>query len=186
MYTGIRDRHYDNVLVTDSGTIFHIDFGYMLGEKVAGIDTSKIAITAGLAKLMGSQWHDFVAVSTECWLVLREHHRELLDFAQLAFSFLYPHEEVQRFLSETLLLQLSVEDGKKKIHKRLLQAPKKLKTKMKNWVHSVAASRSRTSSIGKEKTPDPPKPKQKKEKGLFSSFLAPKRKAKLQVEAATD
>eukprot|EP00488_Nonionellina_sp_1-RS-2012_P001453 TRINITY_DN2332_c0_g1_i1.p1 TRINITY_DN2332_c0_g1~~TRINITY_DN2332_c0_g1_i1.p1 ORF type:complete len:110 (+),score=29.65 TRINITY_DN2332_c0_g1_i1:233-562(+) len=30
---GIRDRHYDNVLVTDSGTIFHIDFGYMLGEK---------------------------------------------------------------------------------------------------------------------------------------------------------
>eukprot|EP01083_Nonionella_stella_P095720 268809_1 len=150
---GIRDRHYDNVLVTDSGTIFHIDFGYMLGEKVSGIDTSKFAITSDLAKLMGNKWKEFVQISVQCWVILRENHQELLEFAKLAFSFIYPQEVVQEFLKQTLLLELSVEAGKQKINKRLLQAPKKLKTKLKNFVHAVASSSARERS----KSPSAPR-----------------------------
>merc|ERR1712079_74901 len=50
------------------------------------------------------------------------------------------------FLKKTLLLHLSEQDGRRKIHKRLKQAPKKLKTKMKNFVHSLATSRDRSHS----------------------------------------
>ena len=95
---GIRDRHYDNVLVNiESGTIFHIDFGYMLGEKVAGLDTSKFAITADLCKLMGAKWTEFVDISVASWVVLRQNHQELLDFAKLAFAYLYSQQEVEQF-----------------------------------------------------------------------------------------
>merc|ERR1712244_120464 len=100
-----------------------------------------------LAKLMGSKWKEFVEISVECWVILRENHQELLDFAKLAFSFLYPQETVQDFLKDTLLLELPVKDGRAKIKKRLLAAPKKLKTKMKNFIHSVA-----THSSGKKKS----------------------------------
>ena len=189
--------------IIDHGTIFHIDFGYMLGEKVSGIDTSKIAITADLSKLMGSKWNDFVAISVNCWVVLRENHQKLLDFAKLAFSFLYPQEIVQEFLKKTLLLHLSEEDGRRKIHKRLKQAPKKLKTKMKNFVHMMATSRDKSHShsefeirershspsfsqsmsmnesiVFDEKKQEIKKEKMKKEKtkkNIFN-FLTPKRK----------
>ena len=187
---GIRDRHYDNILVTDEGTIFHIDFGYMLGEKVSGVDTAKFAITSDLCKLMGSKWKEFVEISVQCWVILRENHQELLDFAKLAFSFLYPQEEVQEFLKETLLLDLSITDARTKIHKRIISAPKKIKTKMKNWVHSVAAARDRSSSgsLSRSHSYDYQKDKHQKDKyhkekekketknGIFSSFLAPRRK----------
>lgn len=191
---GIRDRHYDNILVTDQGTIFHIDFGYMLGEKVSGVDTAKFAITSDLCKLMGSKWKEFVDISVQSWVILRENHQELLDFAKLAFSFLYPQEEVQEFLKETLLLDLSITDARTKIHKRIISAPKKIKTKMKNWVHSVAAARDRSSSgsLSRSRSYDHHKEYKQKEKketknGIFSSFLAPKRKSKSSsTEVITD
>eukprot|EP01084_Bolivina_argentea_P286058 490657_1 len=47
---GVRDRHFDNVLIQKDGTLFHIDFGYVMGAKLR-MDTSKIAITNDLCKL---------------------------------------------------------------------------------------------------------------------------------------
>lgn len=148
---GIRDRHYENVLVTDEGTVFHIDFGYMLGEKVAGLDASKFAITSDLAKLMGKQrYTQFVDICTLCWCILRENCQELLDFARLSFAFLFPIEEVEDFIKNTLLMHEPMEIAKKRIHKKLHQAPKKWNTKMKNFAHSVAQSRSRGNSTTKQ------------------------------------
>merc|ERR1712083_996358 len=96
--------------------------------------------------------------------------------------------EVEQFLRESLLLSMSVEDGRSKIHKRLLHAPKKLKTKMKNWVHSVASSRDRSSSgsfLDSLPKPAPQNVKKKENKGIFSSFLAPKRKLSKSKSADT-
>ena len=73
-------------------------------EKVAGIDTSKIAITSDLKKLLGtdSDYHNFVSMAVLAWSVLRANYEEILDYARLVFAYLYPQEEVETFLRTML------------------------------------------------------------------------------------
>ena len=48
---GVGDRHFDNILVRDDGTLFHIDFGYILGQKLS-FDTAEFAVTDDLYKII--------------------------------------------------------------------------------------------------------------------------------------
>ncbi|KAH8092343.1 phosphatidylinositol kinase [Aureococcus anophagefferens] len=57
---GVRDRHSDNILLADDGTLFHIDFGHVLDDSVA-IDTASFATTPALRQAMGDAvWAKFV------------------------------------------------------------------------------------------------------------------------------
>merc|ERR1712176_848548 len=51
---GVRDRHFENILIRVSDcTLFHIDFGYVLGETLKfALDASPFGITKTLRDLM--------------------------------------------------------------------------------------------------------------------------------------
>ncbi|ETO34506.1 hypothetical protein RFI_02589 [Reticulomyxa filosa] len=74
---GIRDRHFDNVLIRNDGTL----------ERVPHLDTSDFAITQDFQSILGSQWNDFVDLAVKAFMILREHWEELFHFAELAFAF---------------------------------------------------------------------------------------------------
>ena len=141
---GIRDRHDDNILINiRNGTLFHIDFGYMLGDKVT-IDTSKFAITKSLKNIMGKEWQSFVNIACDAYWIIRIKNQSLIDYARVCFSLLYPVNEIEIFIRQALKLEdsngiiVTDENAKKYIENALSKAPDQLKTKIKNVVHGIA------------------------------------------------
>ena len=136
---GVRDRHFDNVLVRDTDcTLFHIDFGFVLGD-TASVDTSKFAITSDLKKLMGVYWDKFIELGVLAFLVLRQQHKFLINYARIAFAYLNKGEMVEQFIKRQLRIDDMEDDqAAKYIARKLKESPGSKRTKFKNTLHSIA------------------------------------------------
>eukprot|EP01084_Bolivina_argentea_P026842 49912_1 len=136
---GVRDRHHDNILVRNDGTLFNIDMAYILGEKLTGLDASKIAIPTKFVKVLGNErWNKFLEIVVICFNVLRNNYVQLLDYSRIVFAFMKTTDENEKYLKQSLFIDLEEKEALKKIKALFVKAPSQIKTKMKNVIHSLA------------------------------------------------
>ena len=67
--------------VHKGGSLFHIDFAYVLGDSV-NFDTGDIAITPELKAVLGSHWVAFVELALQAFLALLPFHEEIITLAE--------------------------------------------------------------------------------------------------------
>lgn len=140
---GVRDRHHDNILIqTEDAILFHIDFAYILGEKITGLDAAKVAIPSVFVQVLGPQkWIEFIHEVKRSYAVLRRHREELIQFGCMAFRYGYSEQKVREYLSKALCVDCTETKAMEFIADKFSKSPNRIQTKMKNAIHDIAVKR---------------------------------------------
>ncbi|XP_053682998.1 phosphatidylinositol 3-kinase catalytic subunit type 3 [Sabethes cyaneus] len=116
---GVGDRHLDNLLLTDSGKLFHIDFGYILGRDPKPMPPpmklSKEMVEA-MGGLYSEHYQEFRKLCYTAFLHLRRHANVMLNLfglmvdASIPDIALEPDKAVKK-VEDNLRLDLSDEEA---------------------------------------------------------------------------
>ncbi|XP_045912998.1 phosphatidylinositol 4,5-bisphosphate 3-kinase catalytic subunit gamma isoform [Micropterus dolomieu] len=150
---GIGDRHNDNIMITDQGNLFHIDFGHILGNRkhFLGVSRERVpfVLTPDFLFVMGRiqrgnslYFERFRDTCAEAYLSLRSHSRLLITLFSLMLLTGIPElsaAEDMRYLREALQEEQSEAEAKEHFLQQIYECEKKGWTVQANWwIHMVA------------------------------------------------
>lgn len=89
---GIGDRHLENIMIRNTGEIFHIDFGFILGHDPKLI-YPEIRLTSEMVDAMGGKnsryYNNFKSLCSRCFVRLRD-HRNVFKIMLSSLATSYP------------------------------------------------------------------------------------------------
>jgi phosphatidylinositol 3-kinase len=69
---GVGDRHLDNLLLRDSGQLFHIDFGFIMGRDPKPLPQAMRVSKDMMEMLDGKRFFDFLRHCFTAFIILRK------------------------------------------------------------------------------------------------------------------
>lgn len=146
---GIGDRHNDNIMLRQDGTLFHIDFGHFLGnfKTKFGIkrETAPFIFTPMYLHVMGgsnsSIYHYFVDVACAAYNVIRRYSNVLVVLFVLMLSTGIPELQTKadiEWLRSVLLISCSDEDAADHYKGLITEALYNKRTLINDYIHIVA------------------------------------------------
>ncbi|XP_076179765.1 phosphatidylinositol 3-kinase catalytic subunit type 3-like isoform X2 [Ptiloglossa arizonensis] len=124
---GVGDRHLDNLLLTTSGKLFHIDFGYILGRDPKPLPPP-MKLSKEMVEAMGGvgseHYHEFRKQCYTAFLHLRRHANLMLNLFSLMVDASVPDialepDKAVKKVQDKLRLDLSDEEAVHYVHNLL-------------------------------------------------------------------
>ncbi|XP_061163254.1 phosphatidylinositol 4,5-bisphosphate 3-kinase catalytic subunit delta isoform-like [Saccostrea echinata] len=149
---GIGDRHNDNIMMKESGQLFHIDFGHFLGnfksklnikrERVPFILTSHFEYVIKRGEKDKENFDRFQQVCERAYMIIRSQGALLIRLFMMMLSAGIPQltsvSDVD-YLKDTLALDLSEDEARKKFIDKFKEAKNKSWSTSVNWaIHNMA------------------------------------------------
>jgi phosphatidylinositol kinase/protein kinase (PI-3 family) len=146
---GIGDRHNDNVMMTKSGKLFHIDFGHFLGnyKKKFGIkrERAPFVFTHDFAYVMGGKdtpdFLEFVGLCCDAYNVLRNHASMFINLFAMMLSTGIPElQDVEdiTYLRDAFMLDLTEEKAREHFRALIYESLDTKTTLFNNAIHILA------------------------------------------------
>lgn len=146
---GIGDRHNDNIMVTYSGHLFHIDFAHFLGNmmewKGFKRETAPFVFTPQFLHVMGGEkgagFQRFVSLSCLAYNIIRRYAHVIMILFQLMLSTgikeLKGVEDLH-YLREVLALNMSDEKAAEYFTTKIYESLKTKRTQFNDAIHILA------------------------------------------------
>lgn len=149
---GIADRHNDNIMLKESGQLFHIDFGHFLGNwkekfgvrrervKFILVPDFVVAMTRG-GNQRSPKWKLFKDVCKQAYLIVRRHADLFINLLNMMLATGIPElrsRDDVNYLRDTLFLQLTEDEAAERFMQEIEIALRDSKTVKVNWAfHGV-------------------------------------------------
>lgn len=146
---GIGDRHNDNIMVTKSGRLFHIDFGHFLGnyKKKFGIkrERAPFVLTPDFAFVMGGEgspnFKKFIDYCCASYNILRRHANKFINLFAMMLSTGIPEltcvEDIN-YLRNAFALESNDEEASVHFTKLIYESLSTKTTQFNNAIHILA------------------------------------------------
>ena len=143
---GIGDRHNDNIMITKSGHLFHIDFGRFLGnsEKFAGVsrDRAPFVFTPEFAYVMGGTgsqiYQKFVQQACAAYNIVRRHASLFTTLLAMMLQTGIPElrsEDDITYLCDAFSLELTEEEAARKFETLISKSLETTATQLNFAIH---------------------------------------------------
>ncbi|XP_074597664.1 phosphatidylinositol-4-phosphate 3-kinase catalytic subunit Pi3K68D [Brevipalpus obovatus] len=150
---GIGDRHNDNIMITTSGHLFHIDFGKYLGDaQMLGSikrDRTPFILTSDMAYVINGgdkpseQFQNFVVLCCDAFNTIRRHTNLFLNLFSLMVSSDVPGLSLDavKYIHSTLLPSLTEAEATIAFNKMIEETLSSVSTKFNFFLHNLAQLR---------------------------------------------
>jgi len=146
---GVGDRHNDNILLTKTGRLFHIDYGHILGnaEKWKGFkrDRAPFVLTPEFVYVMGGRDSDkfrhFCEVACKSYVMIRSKNQIFVNLFSMMLSTDIPEirsEDDLIYLQTAFHLDVTEHEAYETFYKLILQSLGTVMTRINNAIHIAA------------------------------------------------
>jgi hypothetical protein len=134
---GLGDRHLENIMITNDGMIFHIDFGFILGSEAYPLSGTEVKLSTPMLDVIGgkdSDMHDlYIDLCAKSIIILRKYFN--MFYILLVLSGRFPKDHVASFIMSRFQVRQPDEVIVSALMEIIAKSHDAFSSQAKDWFH---------------------------------------------------